>query len=75
MIPFGIQNATWYSLVEGTTIDFNLDGTADSWGVVLFGNDVSSPSQEEHLSAGYLGKSAFGDATHPTVSAAVAGEQ
>ena len=44
LIPFGIRNATWYSLVEGTTADFNLVGVTDSWGVVLFGDDVKSPS-------------------------------
>ena len=43
-MPFGIRNATWYSLVEGTTADFNLVGVTDSWGVALFGDDVKSPS-------------------------------
>jgi NET1-associated nuclear protein 1 (U3 small nucleolar RNA-associated protein 17) len=47
LIPFGIRNATWYSLVEGTTVDFNLVGVTDSWGVVLFGDDVKSPSSLE----------------------------
>ena len=42
-IPFGIRNATWYSLVEGSTVGFNLVGVTDTWGVVLFGDDVKSP--------------------------------
>lgn len=44
LIPFGIRNATWYSLAEGATVDFNLVGVTDSWGVTLFGDDVESPS-------------------------------
>lgn len=46
-IPFGIRNATWYSLVEGTTVGFNLVGVTDSWGVALFGDDVKSPASLE----------------------------
>jgi len=46
-VPFGIRNATWYSLVQGTTADFNLVGVTDSWGVALFGDDVKSPSSLE----------------------------
>jgi len=46
-IPFGIQNATWYSLVKCTTADFTLVGITDSWGVALFGDDVKSPSSLE----------------------------
>lgn len=45
--PFGIRSATWYSLVENTTTDFSLVGVTDSWGVVLFGDDVKSPSSLE----------------------------
>jgi NET1-associated nuclear protein 1 (U3 small nucleolar RNA-associated protein 17) len=44
LIPFGIRNVTWYSLVEGTTVDFNLVGVTDSWGVTLFGDNVEPPS-------------------------------
>lgn len=44
LVPFGIRNATWYSLVEGTTVDFNLVGVTDSWCVTLFGDDVKLPS-------------------------------
>ena len=47
LIPFGIRNVTWYSLVEGTAVDFNLVGVTDSWGVALFGDDVKSPSSLE----------------------------
>ena len=47
LIPFGIRNATWYSLVEGTAVDFNLVGVTDSWGVALFGDDVKLPSSLE----------------------------
>ena len=47
MVPFGIRNAAWYSLVEDTTADFNLVGVTDSWGVALFGDDVKSPSSLE----------------------------
>jgi len=44
LVPFGIRNATWYSLVEDITADFNLVGVTDSWGVALFGDDVKPPS-------------------------------
>ena len=47
LIPFGIRNVTWYSLVESTTVDFNLVGVTDSWGVTLFGDNVKSPSSLE----------------------------
>jgi len=46
-IPFGIQSATWYSLVEGAAVDFNPVGVTDFWGVSPFGNDVKSPSSLE----------------------------
>ena len=84
-IPFGIRNATWYSLAEGTTTDFNLVGVTDSWGVALFGDDVKSPSLEgttttqitgdaylprkNTLLQDIFGKSAFDDVTYPTMSA------
>ena len=85
LIPFGIRNATWYSLVEGTTVDFKLVGVTDSWGVALFGDDVKSPSslggttitqiadaylpRKNTLMQDIFGKSAFDDVTHPTVPA------
>lgn len=46
-IPFGVRNVTWYSLVEGSTVDFNLVSVTDTWGVALFGDDVKSPSSLE----------------------------
>jgi len=84
LVPFGIRNATWSSLVEGTTTDFNLVGITDSWGIALFGDDVKSPSSLEGttttrigdaslprknaLLQDIFGKSAFDDVTHPTLS-------
>ena len=47
LIPFGIRNVTWYSLVKSATVDFNLVGVTDSWGVTLFGDDVESPSSPQ----------------------------
>jgi NET1-associated nuclear protein 1 (U3 small nucleolar RNA-associated protein 17) len=37
---------TWYSLVQETSSNFNLVGVTESWGAVLFGDDVKSPSLE-----------------------------
>jgi NET1-associated nuclear protein 1 (U3 small nucleolar RNA-associated protein 17) len=84
-VPFGIRNATWYSLFEDTTGDFNLVGVTHSWGVALFGDDVKPPSIEGATTSqiaddAYLprkntlledifGKSAFDDVAHPKVPA------
>ena len=58
-IPFGIRNVTWYSLVEGTSVDFNLVGVTDSWGVVLFGDDVKSPSSLESTTTTQITSNAY----------------
>jgi len=58
-IPFGIRNATWYSLVEGSTVDFNLVGVTDTWGVALFGDDVKSPSSLEGNTTTHITGDAF----------------
>lgn len=60
-VPFGIRNVTWYSLVDGTTTDFNLVGVTDSWSVALFGDDVKSPSSLDGTTATQI----TGDASLP----------
>jgi NET1-associated nuclear protein 1 (U3 small nucleolar RNA-associated protein 17) len=83
-IPFGIRNVTWYSLAQGSSSGFDLVGVTDSWGVILFGDDVKSPSLEgttttqitgdaylpkkNTLLQDIFGKSVFDDVTHPTLS-------
>jgi len=49
----------WYSLVEGATADFNLVGITDSWGVVLFGDDVKSPSSLEGTTTAQITSDAY----------------
>ena len=58
-VPFGIRNATWYSLVGPTTVDFNLVGVTDSWSVALFGDNVRSPSSLDGASTTQIIGDAF----------------
>ena len=73
----------WYSLAQGAAPDFNLVGVTESWGLVLFGDNVKSPSLEGTTTAhitgdayplrkntlleDIFGKSAFDNVTYSTV--------